>query len=154
MTMASLAILAVIVGVVLLVAEALLPTHGVLGVAGIASIAVAIGACFYVNQWIGLSVLVAVVLTSPLVGAAFVKIYPHTPIGRRMVLQPPASRPAPPPIHIGQTGVAVSELRPMGECDFGDQRIEVISEYGIIPSGKPVKVVAFNNGRPAVRMIA
>lgn len=153
MTVATLAMLAVAVGVVLLVAEALLPTHGVLGVLGVASIGVAIGACFYVNAWLGLGVLIAAALVSPLIGAGFVKIYPHTPIGRKMVLQPPASRTTPPPIHVGQTGVAASELRPMGECDFGDQRVEVISEYGMIPSGTKVKVVAINNGRPAVRMI-
>jgi hypothetical protein len=93
-------------------------------------------------------------LASPLIGSLAIKIYPRTPIGRRMVLQPPSSTPAPLPIHIGQTGVVASALRPMGECDFGDQRIEVISEQGMIPSGQAVKVVSIVNGRPAVRAVS
>jgi hypothetical protein len=44
----------------------------------------------------------------------------------------------------------------MGECEFDDdgQRLEVISEHGMIPPGTKVKVVSIVNGRPAVRVIA
>jgi membrane-bound ClpP family serine protease len=74
-------------------------------------------------------------------------------VGRRIILQPLQTAPAPAAVAIGQTGVAVSELRPMGECDFGNQRIEVISELGMIQPGQKVKVVAINSGRPTVRVV-
>jgi membrane-bound serine protease (ClpP class) len=154
MTLGTILILSFSIGVVLLIAELLLPTHGVLGVGGLLAMGIGIGACFFINRWLGLSVLLGMMLASPLIGSLAIKIYPRTPIGRRMVLQPPSSTPAPLPIHIGQTGVVASALRPMGECDFGDQRIEVISEQGMIPSGQAVKVVSIVNGRPAVRAVS
>jgi len=153
MTIGTILILSFSIGVILLIAELLLPTHGVLGVGGVLAMAIGIGACFYVNRWLGMGVLVGAMLVSPLIGAWAMKIYPRTPIGRRMVLQPPSSAPAPLTIHIGQTGVVVSALRPMGECDFGDERIEVIAEQGMIPPGQSVKVVSIVNGRPAVRAV-
>ena len=49
--------------------------------------------------------------------------------------------PEPLPVQIGQTGTTVSELRPMGTCDFAGQRVEAISELGIIPRGQQIRVV-------------
>jgi membrane-bound serine protease (ClpP class) len=68
-----------------------------------------------------------------------------------MVLQPVESRLQPPLIRLGAEGVAVSELRPMGTCQFGDERVEVRSDLGIIPAGKKVKVVNIESGRLIVR---
>lgn len=138
---------------VLFLAELLLPTHGVLGGLAVAALVVAIGTCFYLNQWLGLGVLVAALLASPFLGSLFVRIYPRTLIGRRVVLQPVEHHLQAPPIQIGQVGVAVSELRPMGECEFGAKRIEVRSERGIVPAGTPVKIVSVNGGCPLVRIV-
>jgi membrane-bound ClpP family serine protease len=67
------------------------------------------------------------------------------------VLPPVARIPEAPQVYIGQSGTAVSQLRPMGHCEFADLRIEAQSEYGIIEPGESVKVVAIVNGRPRVR---
>ena len=53
----------------------------------------------------------------------------------------------------GQPGVAVSELRPGGVCEFGDQRVPSQSEAGIIRAGTPVRVVAYADGRATVRAV-
>ena len=140
-------------GIILLLGEVLLPTHGLLGVLAIAAFGVGIGTCFYMNQYLGLAVFLAAVIVSPILGGWFVKLYPKTPIGRRMVLQPVESHLKAPPVKIGQMGVAKSELRPMGEAEFNDLRLEVISEYGMIAPGEALKVVGYVNGKPAVRAI-
>ena len=57
------------------------------------------------------------------------------------------------PIKLGQIGISVNEMRPLGECDFGDQRLEAVSELGIIAPGSKVRVVAIDNGRPTVRAV-
>ncbi len=92
----------------------------------------------------------------PLIGAWLVHFWPRTRMGRELVL-PSADkipRPLEPlPVQIGQTGLAVSELRPMGTCEFAGQRIEAISELGIIPRGKQIRVVNIINRRPTVRAI-
>jgi membrane-bound ClpP family serine protease len=56
-------------------------------------------------------------------------------------------------IPVGQVGVAVTELRPMGECEFEEERMEAISERGIIRPGQSVKVVGARSGRPLVRAV-
>ncbi len=79
------------------------------------------------------------------------RIWPTTPLGRRIVLQNTVN-PAPLlPVRIGQSGTTTSELRPMGLCDFDGQRIEVKSEIGIIESGRRITVVNIDQRLPIVR---
>ncbi|MGH7214852.1 MAG: NfeD family protein [Tepidisphaeraceae bacterium] len=154
MTYAQLSLLFLAIGVVLLVLEAGLPTHGILGAAGVVSLVVAVGLCFAVNQYLGLGVMLAAVVAAPFVSMAFVKLWPRTPVGRRMILSPPGERqPVAVAVAVGQTGRTVSELRPTGLADFGAQRLEVRSEIGIIPSGQEVRVAAVVDGRPVVRAV-
>jgi membrane-bound serine protease (ClpP class) len=140
------------IGVVLSVAEALLPTHGILGLLGGGSVACAIVAAARVSPWAGIALLVAAVAALPLLWVAFVHYWPRTPLGRRIVMQPLESPPPTLAVRVGQTGVAVSELRPMGLCEFDGTRVEAISEHGIIEPGTDVKVVALSNNRPTVRI--
>src|SRR3954468_18460592 len=101
------------IGLILFIAELMLPTHGVLGILGGGAMVWALVVCTKQNPWAGLSLLVAVAAATPLVWIWILRIWPRTPMGRRVM--PP---PIPPPIddlavRVGQTGVAVSELRPM-----------------------------------------
>src|SRR5690606_21129829 len=106
-----------------------------------------------IDRWLGLGVLLAGVIAAPFIGAWLVRIYPKTPVGRAMLLRDDPVIVTPPPVHIGQQGRAMTTLRPSGEVEFENERLEVISEGPIIPSGKPVKVVAINNGRAVVREV-
>jgi membrane-bound ClpP family serine protease len=139
--------------VVLLIGELLLPTHGVLGFAGLLCLAGAIGVCFYLNRWLGLGVLLAAVIASPFVWNFLITVWMKTPVGKRIVLAPYESRVAPPAVRAGDTGITVSELRPMGEVEFDGRRFEAIAEHGMIPPGSRVRVVALRQGMPAVRVI-
>lgn len=139
-------------GAILLVAEILLPTHGILGLLGGLSILTGVGACFLINPMLGFFILLALVIVAPFAGMAFVKIWPRTPVGRRMVLTEVAGRtPSTDVPGVGQTGITVSELKPIGECDFDGLRTEAISEQGLIEPGTRVKVVALSNHRPVVQ---
>ena len=148
---AAIALLLFGLGLVFLVAELALPTHGLLGVLALLCVLGGVGACFVMNAWLGLGVLIGLVVATPFVGAFVMKIWPKTPIGRRLVLSETSGKVAPIAIHIGQTGISVSELRPWGECEFDGVRIESTSEHGVIGSAKQVKVVALMDGRPVVR---
>jgi len=144
-------LICLILTAILLFAEVILPTHGILGVLALVCYLVAIGACFYVNKWIGTSVLAVSALASPFVGAGMVRLWQKSPVGKKMILNPASSRVPPPVVPIGAEGISISELRPMGEVEFAHRRIEVASEFGMIAQGTRVKVVAFTNGRPVVR---
>lgn len=153
MPLPQLAILLFGIGIALLLAELLLPAHGIIGVLGGLVIAAGIVVCYRIAFWLGTGVLLAAAILTPFVGAATARMWPKTPIGRRIVLPPIIDATPAPTVHIGQSGVAVTELRPMGTCEFDGGRLEAISEYGMIEPGRPVKVVALTNNRPTVRAI-
>ena len=77
----------------------------------------------------------------------------RTFLGRRLILKPIESPLQLSAIKVGQTGIAASELKPLGMCDFGLDRVEVISEFGIVPAGTAVRVVAVIDNRPTVRAV-
>jgi membrane-bound ClpP family serine protease len=145
------AILLYLIGAVILVAEVFIPSHGLLGLMGGMSIVGAIVVAFMVSYGVGLAALLITVAAMPFAWAAAMKIWPKTPIGRRVLLPAVESELAPPTVQIGQSGVTVSELRPMGMCEFEGQRVEVMAEYGMIPAGTKVRVVNVDNRRPVVR---
>jgi membrane-bound ClpP family serine protease len=148
----SLVALLMLIGIALLIAEVLLPSHGLLGLGAAGFIVAAIFVAMRQNSWAGLGLLLGVVAMSPFAWMAFVKIWPKTPIGRRIILPPVAHETPPPPVRVGQAGVTMSELRPIGVCEFDGVRVEAHSEHGIVPPGTAVKVVALVNNRPMVRV--
>src|SRR5688572_6297710 len=153
----ALAILLFAGGVILLLAEVFLPTHGLLGIMGALGLLGGVGVCFSINQFLGLGAAVTLVVLMPFAMALWVKVWPHTPVGKLLILGPVkrADDPAPagPPVHVGQVGVAISELRPGGMAEFGPagERVEVRCEHGMIPAGQRVEVVAVVDHRPLVR---
>ncbi len=140
-------------GIVLLLAELFLPTHGLVGVAGVVAILVAIGKTFAINQWAGLGLLIAAVIAMPFAWSAAMALWPKTPIGRKMVLPPVDSIPDPPAFHLGQTGKALTELRPMGMCDFAGKKVEATCDIGMVEAGRTVTVTSIINRRPVVRAV-
>ena len=55
---------------------------------------------------------------------------------------------------LGQTGTAVTALRPSGTAAIDDRRIDVIAQGTFIPSGTPVEVVGVSGSRVEVRPVA
>jgi membrane-bound ClpP family serine protease len=54
--------------------------------------------------------------------------------------------------YLGQTGTAVTPLRPGGIAEIGGERVEVQTEGGFIASGSRVRVVAMDRRRFFVRL--
>jgi membrane-bound ClpP family serine protease len=144
-----------VLGVALLLAELVLPTQMILGLTGTVMLIGAVALCFVVNPLLGVAALLAGGLMLPLGWSVFLKYWPRSPMGRRVILSTQQSEQRPGlPVQIGQVGQSVSAMRPIGTCDFNGQRLEAVSEYGIIESGRTVKVIALNNRRPVVREVA
>ena len=51
------------------------------------------------------------------------------------------------------TGVALTQLRPSGTANINGQRVDVVTEGGLIERGTPVKVVAVDGTRIVVRAV-
>ncbi len=54
---------------------------------------------------------------------------------------------------VGHDGVAVTDLRPAGTGEFGDERVDVVSEGEWIEAGSPIRIVASEGYRHVVRRI-
>lgn len=137
----------------LLFLELFLPTAGLLAIA--ATICAVIGLVLlfrYDTTWGALGTVVTLV-----VGPAFtlygLSIWKHTFIGRRVInapteedvakrVQEESRRKAELQQLVGREGVALTDLRPIGIIQLGDQRHDASSETGFIESGTRVKVIA------------
>jgi membrane-bound ClpP family serine protease len=143
MTPTLIILVCLVVAIGLIFLELLLPTHGLLGVLGGVAMLVAIGYGFTLNTWLGISILAAAVLLSPFVLTLAFRIYPHTPIGKRMVLTANSPTPVVDTVRTGQLGRAVTALRPMGEAEFGVITVQVISQTGMpIDAGTSLEVLS------------
>lgn len=156
MTPLTLAILCFAGGIILLLAEVVLPSHCILGILGAVGLVVGVGACFWINQYVGLTTAIALVVALPFAASLWVKLWPHTYAGKRLILGATAASTAhvpAAPVQIGQLGVVVSELRPGGVCEFGASRVEARAEHGVVEAGRRVEVVALVDHRPVVRAV-
>jgi membrane-bound serine protease (ClpP class) len=143
-------------GLLLVVAEVLFPSLGAFGIGAVACIVFAdviaareVGMGFF---W----VLVAVqVVAIPLLLKAAFWALPRLPFARGMVLPTPAPEPktgVEPSDHLlGMRGVALTDLRPSGTAQLGDERRSVVSETSLVPQGTLVRVVAVEGYRVVVR---
>lgn len=146
-----LALIMLVMAIILVIGEMLLPTHGVLGILAFICGVVVVVACYQVGPRIGLTVMILLVLLTPVVLGLMIQMWSRGPVARRLALAPDKVTVHTTLVHIGQVGRTLSELRPAGECDFGDFRAEVFSEQGMIQAGTEVRVVAIVGGRPTVR---
>jgi membrane-bound ClpP family serine protease len=153
------------VALLLLVIDIFVPTMGVLSVvAGICTLA-GLGALWSHDITWGISGTLAVMVLGPIIFFAGLKMYPHTPIGRRMIGAPSeeeqeAARRADEDERrqraalLGAQGVVVTPLHPTGTVQVNDQRFEAICDTAILPAGARVKVVAVEGPRLRVRASA
>lgn len=51
---------------------------------------------------------------------------------------------------VGATGVAVTDLRPSGAAQFGDERVDVVTDSSFISAGTPVRIVRSEGYRHVV----
>lgn len=140
--------------------ELFIPSAGMLALLAGALAIAGVVAFWSVSSLWGILALLALVILVPLLVAFLLRIYPDTPIGRRMILtsdpEPPPEPPsahAPQPSLVGLTGEAISELRPVGMIRVNGQRLEALSEQGVIDIGAQVRITAVEGTRIRVRRI-
>lgn len=148
------AIILAILAVVIFVAEIFLPSGGLLGIAAVACVAASVVLCFIINRWLGAGVSIALLILAPFLWMAGISLWQRSPVGKRLTLTTTVGELPAPHVLVGATGVTITELRPMGECEVGEARIESQSEMGVvIPAGRKVKVLSIASGVATVREI-
>lgn len=135
------------VGVLMLIAEIFIPSHGVLTLAGVGFLVAAIVKTFsYGGHEAGVVAILACLVFLPVFAFVSIKYWPRTPIGRRIAPPNPVLTAADTSVPVeklnrlvGRTGLSKTALRPVGICEFDGQRISCVAEYGIIEAGTVVR---------------
>lgn len=85
----------------------------------------------------------------------WLRIFPHTRLGKKMMLKKSLSSRNSLPVSdlIGETGEAVTPLRPAGTAIIHGRRMDVVAESGLIESGQKITVVSQEGIRIVVRLL-
>jgi membrane-bound ClpP family serine protease len=153
----------VIVGLVALALEVFVPSGGVLGFLSIVALIAGVALAFIEQgPWFGMAVLAGTCLAVPAVlGLAF-RVFPETPLGRRVLPPPPrpeevvpdADRRAVLRALVGRRGLTTSDLLPWGGVEIDGVCHEAVSEGGPIGRGAAVEVVGTQATALVVRTAA
>lgn len=139
--------------VVLLALELLVPSGGALAVAtGVSAIASVVAMFAYDLTW-GAVYLAIMCVAAPVVGLGIMKLWVNTPIGRRMVLSDAAGGAGTRGIAVGDEGVTLTVLRPVGTVRIGQSRADGLAESGFIDVGRRVVVTELIDGNAKVREV-
>jgi membrane-bound ClpP family serine protease len=145
-----------VTGLILVVVEVFLPS-GFFGVAGGVCLVVAIGMTYTQYGFAAGTWLLGGVIVATLIGlVVWIKFFPETPTGRRMMLSEVSGKVAPEAHYaplVGKRGVARSQLRPAGIAEIEGRRLDVVTEGGMIAPGDGIQVVAVDGTKVVVRKV-
>jgi len=146
-------------GILVLLAELFLPSHGVLTVVGVGLLTAGIVQTFRIGgEKAGTLAVLGCLVALPVFAVATVKFWPRTWVGRRIAPPNPVAtlRDTSVPVeelsrYLGKTGRAVSPLRPVGICEFDGRRVSCIAEFGMLDAGAVVEGLRLVGGQLAVQ---
>ena len=156
----ALAIFLYILCAALIVFEILIPSFGILSVCALACLVGGAWIFFSYGQAIGyVGLLVAVVLI-PIVLVIIYKLMQKTSLGKAIFLDGPdieAGGGIPDSDELGgllgKVGKVISDLRPVGSCDFDGKRVECVAEANFIEADTTVKVIKVESTQVTVREV-
>ena len=153
----SIALLLMLIGSLLVVAEVFFPSGGILGAFAGLSFLAAIYSAYQAGGWFtGLSFATAEVLLAPAMIYLAFMLLPHTPMGRVLIGSAPTAEEVAVDDDrtalVGRVGIARSKLLPAGAVEIDGQMIDCISQSQAIEPGEYVKVVEVSANRVIVRL--
>ncbi len=144
----------ILIGLALLVVflEAFIPSAGMLGIlaAGLAIASVVMA--FRHSTEVGYGFLLAELIAIPAVLYGLIKLWPHTPIGKRLMLgDVDPEKILPPSLYpddlIGQIGVAKTKMLPSGIIVIDGDRYDAVSDGFPIDPNQAVIITAIRGNR-------
>jgi len=153
------ALMLIIVATGLAILELFIPSGGILAFLSIASIIGALILAFMSGPVVGLIFLVGVIVGGPTGLAIAVKWWPHTPVGRRILLRVGGSEEVLPNDDfrrglrdlLGRTGVAKSKMLPSGAIVVDGRTFDAYTEGVPIEPGQRVIVLDVQGTNVLVR---
>jgi len=146
----------VLVGIILILAEVFVP-GGVVGTLGAILVLGGIMAGFYQDLNFGLYLLLGAVIFGILFFWLWMKYFPHSRMGKRLILQQDAKTwqgyDAENQGLLGKEGKTHSTLRPAGIAVFDGHRVDVVTQGEMITENRPVRVLEVEGNRIVVAEI-
>jgi len=146
-------------GLLLMIVEMFVPSGGVIGFISLAAIVTSIVMAFRSSEYYGLGFMTAAVLGMPLFLALGFKLWPKTPLGRRILLDVPDGDDVLPDDDlrkqmktlVGRIGTAKTLMLPGGPVVVAGRTYDAVSEGSAIQAGESVRVVDVRGTRIVVR---
>jgi len=144
-----------VAGILVLLAEIILPSGGVLTILALGCFGYSLYSVFTnVSMTVGMMFVAADVVILPIVLIAGLKLLAYSPVALRKSLKKTdgvTSQSEKLGGYMGKTGTAVTNLRPAGTARIDGRRVDVVSRGEFIEKDKPVLVIAVEGNRVVVR---
>ncbi len=146
---------------VLIVAEAFIPSGGIISLTA-AALAVAGVVCMFKVDWRwGVAGTGALLVLGPLAFLFALQLMPSTKVGRQLMFGEGGQERTLSGDEggsefdalVGAEGVVMTDLRPVGAVRIGDRRVDALAEIAYIPAGSRVRVTAVEGTTIRVRAV-
>lgn len=152
-------IILLVAGLLLLLLEVFVPSGGVLGFLSVTAVLTSIVMAFY-NRGVevGMIFMAVTALAVPALLATAFRYWPHTPMGKRVLLELPTEEEVLPDSSqlrvlrrlVGKVGVAKSLMLPSGAVSVEGLTVDAVSEGVAIEPGQYVRVIEVRGNRVVV----
>ncbi len=156
-------LLLLVIGLAFIFLEIFIPSGGLLSLMAAGAFIASLVVGFSEGLWLGTIMLAVNTIVVPLSIGAALKLWPLTPIGKRILIKRPASEDDVLPNTdeyrrrkemVGKRGVAKTRLLPSGDVKIDGRVYDAMSEGMAIEAGQAVKVVAVRTQRLVVRPLS
>lgn len=156
-------IVLMLLGLGLVCLEIFVPSAGLLGVLATVAVVSSIVVAFSHSLMLGTLMLLVATIAVPVVVALGIQWWPHTPIGKLLLIKRPASQdevlPDTEEYHrrdrlVGKRGMAKTELLPSGDVVVEGRVYDAMSNGVVISAGQAVRVIDVNTQRLVVRPLS
>lgn len=156
-------IVLLLLGIGLICLEVFIPSAGLLGVLATIAVVSSIVVAFSHSLVLGTLMLLAATIAVPVVIAVGIKCWPHTPIGKMILIKRPEHAddvlPDTEEYHrrdrlVGKSGVAKTELLPSGDVLIDGRVYDALSNGVVISAGQAIRVIDVNTQRLVVRPLS
>jgi len=150
MDYATLSLLLLAAGILVVVVEMFIPSAGILGIVAATFLIAGVVVAFLHSLFFGLAVLTGTSLAMPLLFWLLVKVWPMTPMGKAILMNDTIENVVPESTTeslVGQVGIAKTKMLPSGIVAIDGDQHDAVSEGFAINAGDTVKVVSARGNR-------
>ena len=140
-----------ILAIMLVILDFFLPSSGILSIFAACAALTSIVLAFIMNDFVGIMFLIMAVVLTPTLFHIGLKLFPKTPIGKRICLSPGGETPRQRGNAgiaevdytqlIGKIGTTITQLRPSGIVKIDDEQYSAVTQGSIIEKKQSIKVI-------------